>query len=138
MAATAHDRRRVRSPAHRKTVECGRTLLRNFSYLDGGERFSSQLLGDLTVDPFTGCSAAFIANCIQRDFEMTQNIHQPRPSILRLRTVLERTGLSRSTIYALMRTGEFPRQIALAPRSVGWLESDVEAWISARVALTRR
>jgi prophage regulatory protein len=68
---------------------------------------------------------------------MTHNINQPRPSILRLRTVLERTGLSRSTIYALMRTGEFPRQIALGPRSVGWLESDVEAWISARVALTR-
>ena len=81
--------------------------------------------------------AVFIANCIQRDFEMTHNINQPRPSILRLRTVLERTGLSRSTIYALMRTGEFPRQIALGPRSVGWLESDVEAWISARVALTR-
>lgn len=99
------------------------------------DRSSSETLAHDLVE---GPSSVSVTNYMQRDFEMNQNIQHQRPSILRLRTVLERTGLSRSTIYALMRTGEFPRQIALAPRSVGWLESDVEAWISARVALTRR
>ncbi len=63
---------------------------------------------------------------------MDQTIEISPPCVLRLRTVMNRTGLSRSTIYLRIREGSFPRQIVLGPRSVGWLESDVTAWIRAR------
>jgi len=44
-------------------------------------------------------------------------------------TVLDRTGLSRSTLYRKIQEGTFPRQIALGARSAGWRESSVSAWM---------
>ncbi|MFN3944045.1 MAG: helix-turn-helix transcriptional regulator [Allosphingosinicella sp.] len=49
--------------------------------------------------------------------------------ILRIRTVLERTGLSRSTLYRRIEQGSFPKQIRISERCVGWRESAVEAWM---------
>lgn len=43
-------------------------------------------------------------------------------------------SLSRSTIYALMAAGKFPRSIPLGERSIGWLESDIQDWIDSRIA----
>jgi prophage regulatory protein len=57
-------------------------------------------------------------------------------TILRLPAVKARTGLSRSTIYLQAASGEFPKPISLGPRAVGWLECDIEAWLSQRI--TRR
>lgn len=54
-------------------------------------------------------------------------------SILRLPTVIVRTGLSRSSIYLAVKNGSFPSSIQLGPRAVGWLESDIDAWIKSRV-----
>jgi prophage regulatory protein len=51
-------------------------------------------------------------------------------SILRLPAVKARTGLSRSSIYLRMRQRQFPQSVPLGPRIVGWLETDVEAWIT--------
>jgi prophage regulatory protein len=53
--------------------------------------------------------------------------------ILRLPSVVDRTGESRTTIYARITANLFPRPIQLGVRSVGWLESEVEAMIAARV-----
>lgn len=53
-------------------------------------------------------------------------------TILRLPTVKNRTGLCRSTIYLRMSQGTFPNQVSLGGRTVGWLESEIEAWISSR------
>jgi prophage regulatory protein len=49
--------------------------------------------------------------------------------ILRIRTVLERTGLSRSTLYRRIESGTFPRQIKIAERCAGWRESAVNEWL---------
>lgn len=49
--------------------------------------------------------------------------------ILRLPAVLDRTGLSRSTLYRKMQEGTFPKQIALSARCAGWRESSVSAWM---------
>jgi prophage regulatory protein len=57
--------------------------------------------------------------------------------ILRLPMVKTRTGLSRSTIYLRVATGSFPRPVSLGARAVGWLESDVEEWISHRIEQSR-
>lgn len=53
--------------------------------------------------------------------------------ILRLPTVKIRTGLSRSTIYLRVSTGNFPKPISLGGRAVGWLESDIEQWIETQI-----
>ena len=52
---------------------------------------------------------------------------------LRLSDVKERTGLSRSTIYLNISKGIFPRHISLGARCVGWLESEIDAWMQARI-----
>lgn len=49
--------------------------------------------------------------------------------IIRINTVLERTGLSRSTLYRKVQDGSFPRQLKLSERCAGWRESAVNAWM---------
>jgi len=49
--------------------------------------------------------------------------------ILRLNSVLDRTGLSRSTLYRKIQDGTFPRQIRIAARCAGWRESAIAAWL---------
>ncbi|MEB0030191.1 AlpA family transcriptional regulator [Undibacterium sp. RTI2.1] len=53
--------------------------------------------------------------------------------ILRMKQLVQRTQLSRATLYVLMSTDKtFPQKIKLSARTVGYLESDVDAWIAAR------
>ena len=54
-------------------------------------------------------------------------------TILRLPAVKARTGLSRSTIYLRLSQGTFPKKVSLGPRSIGFVESEVEDWIKARI-----
>lgn len=65
-------------------------------------------------------------------------------SILRRQQVQARTGLSRSAIYAKLTRNPkrpddydptFPRPIPLGARAVGWIESEVDDWLSRRVNL---
>ncbi len=57
--------------------------------------------------------------------------------ILKLPEVMKVTALSRSSIYAFIKTKKFPKPIQLGERAVGWLESDVQAWIANRVDVSR-
>ncbi len=50
--------------------------------------------------------------------------------ILRRKTVLDRTGLSVSTLYYFINQGRFPKPFKLGVRSVGWFERDIEDWIN--------
>lgn len=54
--------------------------------------------------------------------------------ILRRREVEARTGLSRSTIYAQMSEGTFPKPIRLGKRAVGWTDAAIEEWLAGREA----
>ena len=59
--------------------------------------------------------------------------------ILRRKQVESRTGLSRSTIYARIAEGSFPRPIDLGGgRAVGWLESEIDAWLQALIESSRK
>lgn len=49
--------------------------------------------------------------------------------ILRLNAVLDRAGLSRSTLYRKMQAGTFPKNVQISTRCAGWRESAVEAWV---------
>jgi prophage regulatory protein len=53
-------------------------------------------------------------------------------SILKLPFVKGRTGLGRSSIYAAVKAGTFPAPVSLGLRAVGWLDSDITAWIESR------
>jgi len=57
--------------------------------------------------------------------------------ILRLREVLARTGLSRTTLYELIGKRLFPHPVSLSVRAVGWIEAEVETWIAARTTMDR-
>lgn len=58
--------------------------------------------------------------------------------ILRMRQVMARTGLARSTIYEHIRNKRFPNQVTLGPHSVGWVERDIDAWIAERIEASRQ
>ena len=56
--------------------------------------------------------------------------------LLRLREVLEITGLGRSTIYRYLKRRsssfpDFPQPLRIGVRAVGWRESEIEAWLAA-------
>jgi prophage regulatory protein len=54
--------------------------------------------------------------------------------IIRLKTVLSRTGLSRSTIYRKITEGTFPAQLKISTNGTGWHESDINRWIADPVS----
>ena len=55
---------------------------------------------------------------------------------LRMAEVQKRTGLSRATIYRLIKEG-FPSPICLGAQARGWIAGEVEAWMRQRIAATR-
>ena len=58
--------------------------------------------------------------------------------ILRLADVESRCGVNRRTLYYWMELGMFPQPIHLGPRTVGWLDSDIEAWIHEKAQASRQ
>jgi prophage regulatory protein len=54
--------------------------------------------------------------------------------ILRLREVEQRCGLKRSRIYESISEGDFPQPVHLTNRAVGWVASEIESWIEARIS----
>jgi prophage regulatory protein len=60
-------------------------------------------------------------------------------SILRRKQVESRTGLSRSTIYARISEGKFPKPIGLGGgRAVGWIEAEIDDWLKSRIEISRK
>lgn len=58
-------------------------------------------------------------------------------TILRLPDVKKRTGLARSTIYLRISEGGFPRPIELGGRAVGWIESEINDWLTNQIEASR-
>jgi prophage regulatory protein len=68
---------------------------------------------------------------------MTNDTHK-RVTILRRKQVQSRTGLSRSTIYLRIAQGTFPKAISLGARAVGWVDSEIDAWLTNQVMQSRQ
>ena len=83
-------------------------------------------LNILTKQPVTTASS----------FLPRDNVLLKPPKLLRIKSVLERTELSRAYIYQLSKAGKFPRPVRLVENgtSVAWVESEVQAWIDQRIA----
>jgi len=59
-------------------------------------------------------------------------------TILRRKQVEQRVALSRSTIYDRIKTGTFPAPISLGAKAVGWIESEIDAWLTAQIEKSRK
>jgi prophage regulatory protein len=59
-------------------------------------------------------------------------------AVVRLKKVMKKTGLSRSSIYYKINPASkyfdhsFPKPIRLGASSIGWLESEIDAWLASR------
>lgn len=53
---------------------------------------------------------------------------------IRLPIVLDRTGLTRATVYEMMDRGTFPKAVKIGTRAIAWPEEEVQAWAEARMA----
>jgi prophage regulatory protein len=62
--------------------------------------------------------------------------HQPvtPDRLMRLQELAATSGLSKTTIYQLMKEGKFPKSIRIHARLVGWSEKAVQKWIQERIA----
>ncbi len=55
--------------------------------------------------------------------------------VLRIPEVLNKVGLSRSTIWRKVRDGKFPPPVLLGGNSIGWFNHEIEEWLEARPRL---
>lgn len=55
-----------------------------------------------------------------------------RTRLLRLGQVMALVGLKKATIYQLLQKGEFPANVKITQRAVGWAEDDIQRWIAQR------
>ena len=64
----------------------------------------------------------------------SKNQQNENQRLIRRKEVQAKTGLGASSIYALMRNGEFPQCLNLSERRVAWIESEVDSWVSECIA----
>jgi prophage regulatory protein len=57
---------------------------------------------------------------------------------LSMKQVLERVGLSRTTLYGCMNAGTFPQSVPLGPKRIAFVESQVDAWMQAQIEAPSR
>lgn len=53
--------------------------------------------------------------------------------LIKLKTVMDSTGLARSTVYKFIAEGRFPKPVKLGARMVAWVEEEVEEWILNKI-----
>lgn len=53
--------------------------------------------------------------------------------LIKLKDVMNNTGLARSTIYKYISEGVFPKPVSLGERAVAWVESEIEDWIQEKI-----
>jgi len=54
--------------------------------------------------------------------------------ILRLKQVIDMTGLGKTKIYQLQGQGRFPMSVPITGHTVGWVEQEVQAWLTGRIS----
>ena len=66
---------------------------------------------------------------------MNTDSHKRTKKLVRIKSVVELTGLSKSYIYELSNKGLLPKSIQLVPggTSVAWVESEIRDWIDSRI-----
>lgn len=84
--------------------------------------FLKRSLRRLTISELPGVPTPVVKEVDQR----------PPVRLLRLKDVMQATGLSRSTIYRMVDAGKFPKPICVSERCIAWPDSQVNAWINSK------
>jgi prophage regulatory protein len=71
-----------------------------------------------------------------RPVDRSPQLEAAGPLFLRMPTVMQMTGLGRSTIYRMMAESRFPRPVRLGTRAVAWRRTDLDLWSEARPVVT--
>lgn len=58
-------------------------------------------------------------------------------NLIKLTSVISMTGLSKSSIYAMMQKGQFPKNVTIGARAVAWIEAEIQNWIEEKISLSR-
>ncbi len=53
--------------------------------------------------------------------------------LIKLRNVMDITGLGRSTVYKYVASGNFPKPVSLGVRAVAWVEEEVQEWVMDKI-----
>ena len=56
-----------------------------------------------------------------------------KPRFIDLKEVIKMTSLKTTSIYSMMKKGNFPKSIKITSDRVAWLESDIEDWINKKI-----
>jgi len=72
--------------------------------------------------------------------ELSTTVHSPATyhaagdlmRTLRWRQLFGIIGLSRTQIWRLEKSGDFPNRVQLNQNSIGWVESEVKSWLEER------
>lgn len=62
--------------------------------------------------------------------------YKSHSKIIRLNAVVDKLGLSRSTLYNLMKTPDFPQKLKLSSRAIGFYEIEIDQWLESRARLS--
>ncbi len=75
---------------------------------------------------------AYLLNSVTHNSPISSQPFNTPDRIIRSKEVQEITGLSRTTIWRMERTNEFPARVSLGVGSVGWKFSEVNSWVNNR------
>jgi prophage regulatory protein len=115
----------------------GQTSTARSSRAMNGRQFGKRGWLNHTARLFQGKTRQFPVVLLSSTTSTEMSIMSTLPKVLRMPSVQGITGMARSTLYKAMKDGQFPLPISLGARSVGWLESDVQAWFDARIQKSR-
>ena len=73
-----------------------------------------------------------VSACMNRPALLPHGPAEPIRLFARLPTVMQATGLGRSTIYRLVANGEFPAPVHVGPRALAWRWADLDRWSESR------
>lgn len=68
----------------------------------------------------------------QQKTEIKTDLEQAEPksfTLLRIKAVSKRTGMSRSSIYEKVKQGKFPKPIKLGPKTSAWIQQEIDKHI---------
>lgn len=63
-----------------------------------------------------------------------EKIVEDQIKFIRIKSVLSRTGLKRSTIYKYIKQGRFPKPVNISPKCAAWVESEINDWMLLKIS----
>ena len=93
---------------------------------------NSAAIDPAQVSPFGGGPGANVNHHVDSEALPPTPPRGPPGRMLRVADVIDRTGLSRTTIWRKVRASAFPPPLRLGENSVGWPEAVINEWLDSR------